>query len=181
MAELATIARPYAEAAFALARESNSMSKWAEMLRTLSTVSQDKQMVSAIDSPKLSSEQKASLFASVLGDGLNGVGDLGNRFIETVVDAGRAKLLPYIYSHFEALKNDAENSAVANIRTAMPLTDEQRVSFSQALQKKFGKVMQIKETIDESLIAGAVISVGDQVIDGSAKGRLAAMAIGVKA
>jgi F-type H+-transporting ATPase subunit delta len=181
MAELATVARPYAEAAFALARESSdpkaSMPKWAEMLRALSGVAQDAQMQSAIDSPKLSSEQKTALFSGVCGDTLN---DVGRKFVSTVVEAGRAKLLPQIYSQFETLKNEAENAAVAVIRTAMPLTEEQRASFSQSLQRKFGKTIQIKETVDESLIAGAIISVGDQVIDGSAKGRLAAMAVGVK-
>jgi F-type H+-transporting ATPase subunit delta len=178
MAELATIARPYAEAAFALAKDSNAMGKWAEMLRALSTVSQDAQMRAALDSPKLSAAQKSSLFSSVVGDGLN---DVGRKFVNTVVEAGRGKLLPHISTQFDALKNEAENAAVAMIRTAMPLTDEQRASFAQSLQKKFGKTIQIKETVDESLIAGAIISVGDQVIDGSAKGRLAAMAVGVKA
>jgi F-type H+-transporting ATPase subunit delta len=178
MAELATVARPYAEAAFALAREGNSMPKWAEMLRALSGVAQDAQMQSAIASPKLSAEQKTALFSNVCGDTLN---DVGRKFVSTVVEAGRATLLPHIQTQFEALKNTAENSAVAVIRTAMPLTEEQRASFAQSLQRKFGKTIQIKETVDESLIAGAIISVGDQVIDGSAKGRLAAMAVGVKA
>ncbi len=182
MAELATVARPYAEAAFALARESadpkTAMPKWAEMLRALSGVAQDAQMQAAISNPKLSANQKAALFTNVCGDTLN---DVGRKFVSTVVESGRAALLPQISSQFEALKNAAENSAVAVIRTAMPLTDTQRAEFAQSLQRKFGKTIQIKETVDESLIAGAIISVGDQVIDGSAKGRLAAMAVGVKA
>lgn len=178
MAEPATIARPYAEAAFALAKEANAMGKWAETLRALATVSQDAQMQAVLDNPKLSAAQKASLFTSVCGDTLN---EMGRRFVATVVEAGRAKLLPQIQSQFEALKNEAENAAVAVIRTAMPLTDEQRSAFAAALQRRFGKTIQIKETVDESLIAGAIISVGDRVIDGSAKGRLAAMAVAVKA
>ncbi len=182
MAELATVARPYAEAAFALARESAdpkaALPKWAEMLRALSSVAQDAQMQTAIESPKLSAAQKTELFTGVCGDALT---DTGRKFISTVVEAGRAKLLPQIQLHFEALKNADENSAIAVVRTAMPLTDEQRAGFAQSLQRKFGKSIQIKETVDESLIAGAIISVGDQVIDGSAKGRLAAMAFGVKA
>jgi F-type H+-transporting ATPase subunit delta len=178
MAELATIARPYAEAAFALAREGNALPKWADMLKSLAAVSQDAQMQSAIDSPKLSSEQKTTLFTSVCGDSLN---DVGRKFVQTVVSAGRAKLLPHIAQQFDALKNEAENTAIAVIRTAMPLTDVQRAEFEASLKRKFGKSIQVKETVDESLIAGAIISVGDQVIDGSAKGRLAAMAVGVKA
>ncbi len=178
MAELATVARPYAEAAFSLAKESGSMAKWSEMLRTLSLVSQDTQMQAAMGSPKLSGTQKTALFTSVAGNDLN---DIGQRFVGTVVEAGRAALLPQISIQFDALKNSAENAAVAVIRTAMPLTDEQKTSFAASLQKKFGKTIQVKETVDESLIAGAIISVGDQVIDGSAKGRLAAMAVGIKA
>jgi F-type H+-transporting ATPase subunit delta len=178
MAELATIARPYAEAAFSLAKEGNAMGKWAEMLRALSAVSQDAQMQAALDSPKLSAAQKSSLFGSVVGDGLN---EVGRKFVTTVVEAGRGKLLPHISAQFDALKNEAENAAVAVIRTAMPLTAEQKSAFAASLQKKFGKTIQIEETVDESLIAGAIISVGDRVIDGSAKGRLAAMAVTVKA
>jgi F-type H+-transporting ATPase subunit delta len=178
MAELATVARPYAEAAFSLARESNSLSKWAEMLRSLSAVAQDANMQAAIESPKISVAQKTALFTSVLGDSLN---DTAKRFVSTVVEAGRAKLLPFIATQFDALKNDAENTAVATIRTAMPLTSEQQAAFAEALKRKFGKAIQIKETVDESLIAGAIITVGDRVIDGSAKGRLAAMSVGVRA
>lgn len=178
MAELATVARPYAEAAFSLANEGNALSKWAEMLRALSSVAQDAQMQAAIASPKVSVAQKVALFTGVCGDTLS---DAGKRFVSTVVEAGRAPLLPQISAQFDALKNSAENTAVATIRTAMPLTAEQKSEFAQSLKKKFGKTIEIKETVDESLIAGAIITVGDRVIDGSAKGRLAAMSVGVRA
>jgi F-type H+-transporting ATPase subunit delta len=178
MAELATVARPYAEAAYALAKEGNALPQWAEMLHGLAAVSQDAQVNAAIDNPKLSIADKSGIFIQVLGSGLT---DAGKNFVQTVVAAGRAKLMPQIQAQFEALKNSAENTAVAQIRTAMPLTDAQRGEFEVSLKRKFGKTIQIQETVDESLIAGAIITVGDQVIDGSAKGRLATMAVGIQA
>jgi F-type H+-transporting ATPase subunit delta len=83
--------------------------------------------------------------------------------------------LPAIAAQFNALKHVAENVAVAHIRTAMPLTDAQKNDLQASLAKRYGKTITLAETVDASLIAGAIISIGDNVIDGSASGRLTAM------
>ena len=120
MAELATIARPYAEAAFALARDGGALPKWAETMSLLAAVVADPKVAGAVDNPKLSSTQKQSLFTTVLGDKL----DAGTtQFVKVLLEADRVKLLPQINEHFQALKRDNDNVARATIVSAFPLTD----------------------------------------------------------
>jgi len=169
MAELATIARPYAEAAFALAREGGALPKWADTLAILSAVASDAKVSAAVDDPKLSMTQKQSLFTTVLGDKLDAS---TTSFVNVLLDADRVKLLPQINEHFLALKRDADNVAKATVVSAFPLTDAQRVDLKAGLAKRYGRDIEMVEQTDVSLLGGAKIIVGDQVIDRTVVGQL---------
>lgn len=178
MAELATIARPYAEAAFALARDGGALPKWANTMSLLAAVVADPKVAGAVDNPKLSSAQKQSLFTTVLGDKLDAS---TTRFVKVLLDADRVKLLPQINEHFQALKRDNDNVARATIVSAFPLTEQQRDELKGALAKRFGRQIETVEEVDASLLGGARIIVGDQVIDRSVVGQLNKMSRQIKA
>lgn len=173
MAELITVARPYAEAVFALAREQNALPEWAQMLRLASGVATDPQMRAALDNPKLHAGAKESLFLSVCGDKLN---NDGRRFMRVLLEADRIGLLPEIRQLFDALKDGADGVARAHIASAFPLDEAQLSALKTTLERRFGKKIEATVSIDPELIGGAKIVVGDSVIDGSVLGELQAMA-----
>ena len=177
MAELATVARPYAEAAFKLGTEQNALPVWGEMLRFAAAVMNDPAMASAIDNPKLGAAEKESLFLSVAGDRINAI---GRNFIKVLVEADRITLLPQIEAMFAQLKNAAEGVAKAQIVSAIALTETQVSELKAVLEKRFGKNIEATVSVDPSLIGGARIVVGDQVVDGSIAGKLQAMATQLK-
>ena len=173
MAELTTIARPYAEAAFRLARDANALPAWSEMLRLARTVVVDPRVAGALDNPQLTSADKEALILSVCGDGLD---PLGSQFVRVLVEAGRVALMPQIEALFEALKDDADGVAKARIDSAFPLEDAQVGELKTALERHFGKKIEATVNVDPALIGGARITVGDTVIDASVEAQLHAMA-----
>jgi F-type H+-transporting ATPase subunit delta len=173
MAEPITVARPYAEAAFELAREKNALPVWAEMLRLATNVAADPQMVAALDNPKLSIGDKESLFLSVCGEGLDRD---GRSFVRVLIESERIGLMPQILALFESLKDDADAVARAHIASAFPVTDAELASLKVALEKRFGKRIEATVDVEPALIGGARITVGDTVIDASVQGELQAMA-----
>jgi len=177
MAELATVARPYAEAAFKLATEERALPVWGEMLKLSAAVMADPSMQTAMDNPRLGAPEKESLFLSVVGEKLNPV---GRSFIKALVESDRITLLPQIEEMFAKLRNAAEGVAKAEIVSAIALTDNQVSELKTVLEKRFGKKIEATVSVDPSLIGGARIVVGDQVVDGSIAGKLAAMAIQLK-
>lgn len=173
MAERTTIARPYADAAFETARDAGALGAWSEALKLAEAIATDPRMAEALASPKLDAEAKASLFLSVAGERF--VAPMKN-FARILVEAGRVVLLPEIRALFEARRNEAEGVAKARIETAQPLTDAQLAEITAALGKRFGKRIEATVQLNASLIGGARIAVGDTVIDGSVRSKLAAMA-----
>ena len=177
MAEPATIARPYAEAAFKLAAEQHALPVWGEMLKFAASVMRDPAMQEAIDNPKLGAPQKESLFLSVCGDRLN---VNGRNFIHILLEADRLTLLSYIETIFAGLRNAAEGVAKAEIVSAIALSDAQVADLKVVLERRFGKKIETSVSVDPSLIGGARIVVGDQVVDGSISAKLQAMATQLK-
>jgi len=173
MAELATVARPYAEAAFKLATEESALPVWGEMLRFAANIMRDPQMLDAVDNPKLGAAEKESLFLSVAGDKLN---TTGRNFIRVLVESDRIVLLPQIEQIYAQLRDAAEGVAKAEIVSAIDLTEAQAAELKTVLEKRFGKKIEMTVSVDPSLIGGARIVVGDQVVDGSIAGKLQAMA-----
>ncbi len=166
MAELITIARPYAEAVFDLANESNTLDKWSETLQNLAIITQTEEMKVLLDTPNLSAEQKVSVFVDILGDALN---DQAKNLLNVLAENGRLQALPFISEIYEELKAEAEKRIQATVLTAFEPTNEQQEKLKAALNAKYDAEVDIDYEVDPSLIGGIKIKVGDWVIDGSAR------------
>jgi F-type H+-transporting ATPase subunit delta len=178
MAELTTIARPYAEAAFALARDSNALPAWSEMLRLTSAVVADPRMAQALDNPALDAGAKESMLLSVCGDQLN---TQGRSFVRVLIEGDRIGVLPQIQTMFEALKDSADGVAKATIETAFPFQGNELPELTATLEKHFGKRIEATISINPELIGGARVTVGDTVIDATVQEQLRAMAAQLRA
>jgi F-type H+-transporting ATPase subunit delta len=177
MAERTTIARPYADAAFQTAREANALAQWSDMLKLAETIAGDERMADALASPRLDAGDKAALFLSIAGDRF---GNEMRNFVRILIEAERLDVLPEMRTLFEQRKRDAEGVADVTIESATPLSDAQVAELTGALAKRFGKRIEASVRVDPSLIGGARIAVGDTVIDGSVRSKLAAMAQALK-
>jgi F-type H+-transporting ATPase subunit delta len=173
MAEQITVARPYAEAVFALAREQNALPVWGEMLRTASNVASDERVRAALDNPRLSVAARESLFLGICADKLNAD---GKSLVRVLLEADRFSLLPEILELFETLKDAADGVARAQIVSAFPIDEAALTGLRSALERRFGKKIEATVRVDTELIGGAKVVVGDTVIDGSVQGELQAMA-----
>ena len=176
MAEISTLARPYAEAVFRLAREKNALADWSDRLGNLAGIVGDARMQALVADPNTSAARAAELIASVTD-----VGDAGKNLLAVLAGNDRLSLLPEIAAQFEVLKAEAEGKLEATIVSAQEMTDAQKAELMAALKTRFGRDVEATVEVDASLIGGAVITVGDQVIDGSVKGRLQKMAAALTA
>jgi len=174
MAELTTIARPYAEAAFSIARDQNALPVWSQMLKLASSVVGDARVADALDNPKLDAAAKESLLLSICGDGLNAE---GRNFVRLLVEADRIALMPAIASLFQALKDEADGVAKATIESAFELSPEDLADLTIALERRFKRKVEATVVVNPELIGGARITVGDNVIDGTVQERLRAMTV----
>ncbi|WP_153117816.1 F0F1 ATP synthase subunit delta [Rhodocyclus tenuis] len=177
MAELVTIARPYAEAVFRLAREGKALTAWSERLSLLAAISADEQVRSRLDDPELSATQKAALISSLAGAPSGG--DETN-LISVLAENGRLVLLPEIATLFAALKGAEEGVKEATIHSAFPLDDAQLATLLGDLEARFSSRLKAEVVVDQSLIGGVKIVVGDQVLDASVRGKLEALGSALK-
>lgn len=169
MAELATLARPYANAAFELAKAGDRLAQWSRMLAVLAIASTTDEARALIGKPSLGSEVKAHQLAHAVGDELN---DQGRRFVHVLAANKRLELLPEIAAQFEQRKAEAEQVLEVEIVAAVELSDEQTNAYTQALRKRFDQDVDVTVRVDPKLVGGAVVRAGDTVIDGSVRGRL---------
>ena len=169
MAEAITIARPYAVAVFAIAKEKDELKGWSDLLALLAQCVADPKMQSIITSPAVSDEQVVTLLADISGE-LMSV-DARN-FLALLAENNRLQLLAYIAVIFEELRAEAEQTMTADVTTARALTSEQESNIAAALKKRTGRDVTLITTIDDSLLGGAIIRAGDLIIDGSALGKL---------
>ena len=176
MAELSTLARPYAEAVFRLAREKNVLGEWSERLAMLAAVASDAQMQAVIADPNTSAARAAELIGSITD-----AGEAGKSLLTVLAGNDRLTLLPEISAQYEVLKAEAEGVLEATIVSALEMSEAQKADLMAALKARFGRDVEATVEVDAGLIGGAVITVGDQVIDGSVKGRLQKMAAALTA
>ena len=169
MAEISTIARPYAVAAFKLAKEQNALAKWSEMLGLATAIVNDSQMKTYIEDPKVISSDLEAAFLKVCGDKLN---TNGQNLIKTLVEYGRLSILPAITSAFEELKALDEGTLEAQIIAAAKPSAAETKDLVKRLEAKFGKKIEASVSVDPEIIGGIKIIVGDTVIDASVKGQL---------
>ena len=172
MAELATIARPYANAVFALAKRESSLNGWSRMLGTLSTTSAHPNVQVLLSSPDMPATAKAYRLSEVCGDELD---DRGKKFLQALADNDRLDVIAEIHTQFEALRAEEEKSLDVEVISAYELTAEQAERLKTALNRKFEKEITIESRVDSALIGGAIVRAGD-VIDGSVRGKLAKLA-----
>lgn len=173
MAELATIARPYAEAAFKLAREKSALAAWSEALALLGAMVQDPRLQACISDPNVSPQALESLVLGVAGDRLDGA---ARNFVQVLIANGRFELLVQIRAQYEALRREHEGVLEARIVSALPLADEQVNDLVARLEARHQRKVRAQVDLDPQLIGGVMIIVGDKVIDGTVRGRLEAMA-----
>ncbi len=177
MAELTTLARPYARAAFEVALDANSLNAWSKMLGLVAAVIKHKDVNAALSSPSLTGEQQAEILIGLCGDEING--QLKN-FISTLAENKRLELLAEIVNLFEALKASQEKTVDVSVTSAFPLADSTEHSIAKALKARLQREVKIRSEIDKSLIGGVVIRAGDLVIDGSVRGKLSKLAEAMK-
>ncbi|GAB3630486.1 ATP synthase F0F1 subunit delta [Pandoraea terrae] len=171
MAELATIARPYAEALFRVA-QSGDLNRWSELVRGLAEVARLSDVAALADNPKVSPAQVVDLLVNAV----KAPNDAAVRnFIAALVENGRLSVMSEVAEQFEALKNANAGSADAQIESAFPITDAQLPELVAALERKFGRKLNANVTVDPSLIGGVRVVVGDEVLDTSVRARLSAM------
>jgi len=162
-----TLARPYARAAFGIARDEGAFAAWSDALGFAARVAADPRVAGVLGNPKLSDAEAVALLAP------QGAGESVTRFLALLADNRRLPLLPEIAGLYEQLRNEAEHVVKATVTSAAALPDAELEAIRAALRKRFGSEVELQTAIDESLIGGAVIDAGDVVIDGSLKGKLA--------
>jgi len=178
MAEISTIARPYAVAAFKLAKEQKALAKWSEMLSFATSVGNDAQFSAYIADPKVDSNDLQAAFLKVCGNKLN---EHGQNMIKTLVEYGRLSILPAISSAFEELKAQDEGTLEAQIIAAAKPSAAEVKDLVKKLEAKFGKKIEATVSVDPEIIGGIKIIVGDTVIDASVKGQLQNLAYSLSA
>jgi len=177
MAEISTLARPYAEALFQVARTEN-LGAWSELVDEFAQVAGNPDVQAAIADPKLGDEQIYGLFTGVLRAALPAE---GQNFIRTLITNNRLVLLPEIAQQFAQLKNAQDGVADADIVSAFPMADGQVAELVAALERKFKIRLRAKVTVDASLIGGVRVTVGDEVLDSTVRTRLEQMRVALTA
>ena len=179
MADYQTAARPYAKAMFELADEAGLLDDWQARLDLAAAIADDGQMRDLLERPECLPRELGELLLSVIhGAGLEADTDFDNS-IRLLAENSRLPALPAIAAEFNALKREAEGKIEVVVRSAQALSDKQQKSIADGMAKRLGKEVSISAEVDENLIAGAVITAGDLVIDGSASGRMEKLVVAV--
>jgi F-type H+-transporting ATPase subunit delta len=172
MSDFETAARPYARAIFELASEEGKLQQWQDNLLLAASIASDDDMRALLIRPALIASDVAGMIMSVMeAAGAEADTDFRN-LISLLADNARLAALPAIAVLFETLKQEAEGKIEVRIRSAQELTAEQQQKIADSMAKRLGKKVSISTEVDESLIAGAIVTAGDLVIDGSASGRM---------
>ena len=166
MSQALTLARPYARAAFAIAREGNALPAWSDALAFAARVAADPTVAALLGNPGLIQADATTLLAPEGADATFG------NFLGLLFENRRLPLLPEIAGMFDELRFEAERVVKAKVTSAVPMPAAELETIKAALKKRFGRDVEVETAVDESLIGGAVIDAGDVVIDGSLKGKL---------
>ena len=172
MAEIATIARPYAEAVFLVADGEGRLAAWADVIARLAAIAANPAVAEIVGDPNVDPDQLYGVIAGASGD----LPKEAQNLLRVLIENGRVALLPEIRESFETLKNEREGVVDAEIATAFALDDAQLAALVQDLEARFKRRINPRVSVDEALIGGVTVAVGDEVIDGSVRGKLAAMA-----
>lgn len=169
MAELSTLARPYAKAAFEYADQAGELSSWSEQLALAAAVSAKVKVGKVLGNPALTSKQQAQIFLDVCGDAL---AIKVKNFVRVLAENKRLALLPQISLLFDLFKSNREKSVDVEVATAFELDATLLDTLAKALGKKLERDVKLSTVIDKNLLGGVVVRAADTVIDGSVRGRL---------
>lgn len=169
MAELSTLARPYARAAFEYAVSTNALDQWLVQLTSLASVIADDKIARMLASPAFTTDHQATQVIALFGNDLS---DSVQNFVRVLAENKRLALLPYVTALFAEFKSNREKSVDVNIDSAFALTATVEKKLASALSKKLERDVKVSSQVDESLIGGVVIRAADVVIDASIRGRL---------
>ncbi|MGE0625115.1 MAG: F0F1 ATP synthase subunit delta [Pseudomonadales bacterium] len=173
MAELATLARPYANAVFEVAKAGNELDVWSRMLALLAAAVRNPTVQLLLADPEIEEEQKAYRLSAICGEELN---ERGRRFVQVLAANKRLALLPDVSELFEALRAEEQSTLDVKVISAYALSDAETEKLKSALARRFQREVNMTSDVDASLIGGAVIRAGDTVIDGSVRGKLSKLA-----
>lgn len=171
MAELRTIARPYAEAAFGLAKDENAFAQWSDALAALAAVAAAPEMKPLLGNPALSGSKLADLMASAVPS----LSDSQRKLLLVLAENERLGALHDISAMFSALRDEAEQVLAAEVTSAFPMSEAQASEIAALLEKKHARKVKVSVVVDPALIGGVSIAIGDEVLDASVRGKLARM------
>lgn len=166
MSQALTLARPYARAAFAIARDEGRFPQWGDALSFSAQVAADPRVAGLLLNPELGQGDAVGLLAP------EGASEEFGRFLALLAQSQRLTLLPEISGLYDELRAEAERVVKATVTSAAELAPAELDKIVAALKKRFGREVEVTTAVDASLIGGAVIDAGDVVIDGSVKGKL---------
>lgn len=173
MSELATLARPYAEAVFKRAKESGNSQEWSDTLAFLAAIMQDESLVAIVRNPRVSQDKLTQLLLDICQDQM---AVEANNFLKLLIENGRLTLAPQIAELFENYKAEDEGYIDVDVVSAFALTKAELQSFATSLKKRFNKKVNINASVDKTLMGGFLVKAGDRVIDGSTRGQLQQLA-----
>lgn len=169
MADLSTLARPYAKAVFELARDSGKLKDWSAQLAAIAEAVADPQLSRLIGHPALTRAQLAAILGEALAKQLDSE---GQSLLRLLADNGRLKSAGFIAEQYEALRAEAESRVDVEITSAVAVEKPQQDALAESIRKRLARDVAVQWKTDAELIAGAVIRAGDLVIDGSVRGEL---------
>lgn len=173
MAEVITIARPYAQAAFDEASKLGDLKGWSGMLQSAAEAVLNPEVNAAISNPRVARNQMESLMLALCGDKVSAS---GSNFIKLLVESRRLILLPEIVALFEIMRAEAEKSVDVVVTSAFDLDDAQQQQIAAAMKKRMGREIRLSCNKNPELLGGIIIRAGDKVIDGSARTHLSELA-----
>ncbi len=169
MAEAATIARPYAEAIFSLAKGEDALSEWSDAINAIASVVQNADGAELINDPLVNAKTRAETIIGVATDDL---GPEASNLVRLLAEKSRLGVAPEIASAYDALCAAEQNTLDVDVTTAIGLNDEQTTRLKTALQNRLNKTIRLHVTEDENVLGGAVIKAGDLVFDHTVSGQL---------
>lgn len=169
MAEITTIARPYAKAAFAYARETNALAKWSEMLAFAAAVTSDEKMAAFLAKPQLTAAKQADAVITACGDKLD---NAGKNFVRQLCGNRRVFALAAIREQFEQMVAELQKLGEVTVTSAFPMGDAETAKLAASLKRRFAQDVRVSVEVDPALMGGVIVRFGDLVIDASVRGRL---------
>lgn len=169
MAESATVARPYARAAFEFAQGAKALARWGDLLETAAMVVRDARVTALLGNPKVTTLALADFVLDIAGEKAD---EHGRNFVRLLAQNQRLALLPEIAAQYALLRAAAENTVDVDVVSAIALSEAETEKFTHALTRRLNRIVRLHPSVDPSLLGGAVVRAGDFVLDGSLKGKL---------